>query len=259
MLLAPPFFDLFRGLCFIVFLLIVVRGDRRHLEILAVEATFFCTWNWLTLAGRAMKKSRLRCGCEFGPFWYGKFWELKSWTYRPNGVRNLFKIDKNLENITKTAPQIDEKSRLRFWSVFGAALGRQLGGTTLRFWDPKIPKQSQKEPKGHQKWAKGRPKSIKKFAPGPLAAHRRGVLTLEVSAVYLSSMHPFPAVGLVFAVFFFFLGGFHPGSLPFPPLSVVFWSPFGALLVESGLSCFRYVFLECFWTIFDAFLTSFGG
>ena len=109
-----------------------------------------------------MKKSRLRCGCEFGPFWYGKFWELKSWKYRPNGVRNLFKIDKNLENITKTAPQIDEKSRLRFWSVFGAALGRQLGGTTLRFWDPKIPKQSQKEPKGHQKWAKGRPKSIKK-------------------------------------------------------------------------------------------------
>ena len=70
-------------------------------------------------------------------------------------------------------------------------------------------------------------------------------------------MHPFPAVGLVFAVFFFFLGGFHPGSLPFPPLSVVFWSPLGALLVESGLSCFRYVFLECFWTIFDVFLTSF--
>ena len=70
-------------------------------------------------------------------------------------------------------------------------------------------------------------------------------------------MHPFPAVGLVFAVFFFFLGGFHPGSLPFPPLSVVFWSPFGALLVESGLSCFRYVFLECFLMIFDAFFTSF--
>ena len=42
--------------------------------------------------------------------------------------------------------------------------------------------------------------------------------------VFPSRMHPFPAVGLVFAVFFFFLGGFHPGSLPFPPLSVVFWS-----------------------------------
>ena len=77
------------------------------------------------------------------------------------------------------------------------------------------------------------------------------------SACNLSSMHPFPAVGLVFAVFFFFLGGFHPGSLPFPPLSVVFWSPLGALLVESGCLVFRCVFLECFWRIFDVFLISF--
>ena len=71
--------------------------------------------------------------------------------------------------------------------------------------------------------------------PGRLAAHRRGVLALEVSALYLSSMHPFPAVGLVFAVFFFsFLRGFHPGSLPFPPVSAVFWSPFGPLLAFRG-------------------------
>ena len=42
------------------------------------------------------------------------------------------------------------------------------------------------------------------FAPGPCAAHRRGVLALGVSAVYLSSMHPFPAVGLVLQYSFFF-------------------------------------------------------
>ena len=126
--------------------------------------------------------------------------------------------------------------------------------------DQNDPKRLKMEPKGpniDQKGAERGPKNIEKFAPGPGAARPKGVLTFEVSAVYLSSMHPFPAVGLVFAVFFFFLGGFHPGSLPFPPLSVVFWSPFGALLVESGLSCFRYVFLECFWTFFDVFLTSF--
>ena len=175
---APPLFRPFSRLrFFVVFLLIVVRGDRRHLEILAVEATFFCTWNWLTLAGRAMKKSRLRCGCEFGPFWYGKFWELKSWKYRRNGVRNLFKIDKNLEHITKTAPQIDEKSRLRFWSVFGAALGRQLG-KILGSQDPKTepkgaqrpPKVSQGATKKHQKidLRKKSRKRVPKAAPPPL-------------------------------------------------------------------------------------------
>ena len=57
--------------------------------------------------------------------------------------------------------------------------------------------------------------------PGQGAARPRSVLAFGVSACNLPSMHPFPAVGLVFAVFFFFLGGFHPGSLPFPPLSVV--------------------------------------
>ena len=66
-------------------------------------------------------------------------------------------------------------------------------------------------------------------------------------------MHPFPAVGLVFAVFFFFLGGFHPGSLPFPPLSVVFWylwAPFWLLL-----GC--RVFVMFFWSVFKRFLTCF--
>ena len=119
------------------------------------------------------------------------------------------------------------------------------------------------EPKGpniDQKGAERGPKHIEKFPPGPGRSPPAERVELGYqSCVFPSRMHPFPAVGLVFAVFFFFLGGFHPGSLPFPPLSVVFWSPLGPPLVESGLSCFRYVFWECFLTIFDAFLTSFGG
>ena len=105
------------------------------------------------------------------------------------------------------------------------------------------------------------PKLIPKFAPGPCAAHRRGVLAFGVSAVYLSSMHPFPAVGLVLAVFFFFLGGFHPGSLPFPPLSVVFWSPFGQSSRTFGWNwvvnfsvCFLDLFFDDFWCVFCSFL-----
>ena len=88
-------------------------------------------------------------------------------------------------------------------------------------WSPKGAKWTQKGPTLTKRAPKGDQKNIDKFAPGPGAARPRSVLSFEVSAVYLSSMHPFPAVGLVFAVFFFFLGGFHPGSLPFPPLSVV--------------------------------------
>ena len=77
--------------------------------------------------------------------------------------------------------------------------------------------------------------------------------------VFPSRMHPFPAVGLVFAVFFFFLGGFHPGSLPFPPLSVVFWSLCAPFWLKLGCRVFVMFFRDCFWTIFDAFLTSFWG
>ena len=66
----------------------------------------------------------------------------------------------------KILPKRLPKSMKNQGCVFGVFLERPLGanwrGTTLSFWDPKIPKQSQKEPKGHQKWAKGRPKSIKK-------------------------------------------------------------------------------------------------
>ena len=112
-------------------------------------------------------------------------------------------------------------------------------------------KSMESDTKMHPKWKP-------KFAPGPLAAHRRGVLSLEVSALYPSRKHPFPAVGLVFAVFFFFLGGFHPGSLPFPPLSVVFWPPFGNISHNFGWKwvvvfslCFLWMFLDEFWRVFD--------
>ena len=111
------------------------------------------------------------------------------------------------------------------------------------------PKGIKREPKGRQKGAKIRPRAV----CGP----PQGRVGLGSVCVFPSRMHPLPAVGLVFAVFFFFLGGFHPGSLPFPPLSVVFWSPLGPPLVESGLLFFRYVFWECFLTIFDVFLISF--
>ena len=71
-------------------------------------------------------------------------------------------------------------------------------------WTQKGPTWSQQGPNIDQKGAERGPKNIEKFAPGPGAARPRSVLAFEVSAVYLSSMHPFPAVGLVFAVFFFF-------------------------------------------------------
>ena len=78
-------------------------------------------------------------------------------------------------------------------------------------------------------------------------------------------MHPFPAVGLVFAVFFFFLGGFHPGSLPFPPLSVVFWSPLAPFWLKVGCRVFVMFFLSVFgwfltyfWLVFGVDFTCFS-
>ena len=124
-------------------------------------------------------------------------------------------------------------------------------------WSQQGPKWSQKGPTLTKRAPKGDQKTSKNSSLGRVRPTAGACWASVTVCVFPSRMHPFPAVGLVFAVFFFFLGGFHPGSLPFPPLSVVFWSPFGALLVESGLSCFRYVFLECFWTFFDVFLTSF--
>ena len=50
------------------------------------------------------------------------------------------------------------------------------------------PTRAKMEPKGpniDQKGAERGPKNFEKFAPGPCAAHRRGVLGFEVSAGFL--------------------------------------------------------------------------
>ena len=81
----------------------------------------------------------------------GWFWVLKSWKHYQIGARNLSKINKNLENITKTASKINEKSRLRRGCVFVAALGRQkvrsptvLGSHLATIFDQKSKKGIQK-------------------------------------------------------------------------------------------------------------------
>ena len=70
---------------------------------------------------------------------------------------------------------------------------------------------------------------------------------------------PFPRSRSGFGSILFFSRRIPSWIPPFPSLVGRFLVTLRALLVEIGLSCFRYVFLECFWTIFDAFLTSFWG
>ena len=93
--------------------------------------------------------------------------------------------------------------------------------------------------------------------PGRLAAHRRGVLRFGHSLRVTFPHAPFPRSRSGFCSILFFSRRIPSWIPPFPSLVGRFLVTFGALLVESGLSCFRYVFLECFWTFFDVFLTSF--
>ena len=96
------------------------------------------------------------------------------------------------------------------------------------------------------------------FAPGPGWGPTQGRVGIgSRSACFL------PACTLSrsrfgFAAFFFFKGGFHPGSLPFPPLSAVFWSPFGYFARTFGWKwgvifslCFLGVFFVVFGRVFD--------
>ena len=125
---------------------------------------------------------------------------------------------------------------------------------------PKMePRGAKREPRGAKWEPKGSQNRAQNSPPGRTqsAAERVGL----GSVCGVSFQHaPFPAVHLIFAIFSFFLGGFHPGSLPFPPLSAVFWSPFGNFWSGLGVFFFcRCVFLERFWTFFDAFLTDVWG
>ena len=71
-------------------------------------------------------------------------------------------------------------------------------------------------------------------------------------------MHPFPAVGLVFAVFFFFSRRIPSWIPPFPSLVGRFLVTLRALLVEIGVFFLRYGFCELFLMIFDCFLSGWG-
>ena len=96
-----------------------------------------------------------------------------------------------------------------------------------------------------------------KFAPGPCAAHRRGVLGFGHSLRVSFPHAPFPRSRSGFCnILFFFLGGFHPGS-PLSPLVGRFLGTFCAPLVEIGSLIFRCVFWTCFLMIFDAFFAHF--
>ena len=68
---------------------------------------------------------------------------------------------------------------------------------------------------------------------------------------------PFPAVNLVFAVFFFFSRRIPSWIPPFPSLVGRKMELFLVVLVGVGVLLFRYVFWACFLTIFDAFLVHF--
>ena len=98
------------------------------------------------------------------------------------------------------------------------------------------------EPKSHQNASQNSPPG----RAGPTA----GVCWASKCLRASFPRAPFPAVGLFFAVFIIFVSRrFHPGSLPFPPLSVVFWSPFRPSLAFFGslfLSEYFYLFFLCF-------------
>ena len=110
------------------------------------------------------------------------------------------------------------------------------------------PEVSQREPKGSRREAKIRPRA----ACGP----PQGRVELR-SVCGLPFQHaPFPRSRSGFCSILFFSRRIPSWIPPFPSLVGRFLVTFCDLLVEIGLSCFRYVFFECFWTIFDVFLTS---
>ena len=101
---APPLFRPFSRLrFFVVFLLIVVRGDRRHLEILAVEAIIFIHetgGHWQKQVSLALKKGIPKRHAKFNA---EKVIPLPGPTaslYLPLGNQNEAKMDAGIDGKT---------------------------------------------------------------------------------------------------------------------------------------------------------------
>ena len=137
----------------------------------------------------------------------------------------------------------------------GASKMLQKGPT----WSQQGPKWSQKGPTLTKRAPKGDQKTSKNSPPGR-AQPARGACWDSVAVLRVSFQHaPLPRSRSGFCSILFFSRRIPSWIPPFPSLVGRVLVTFCAILVEGGLSCFRYVFLECFWMIFDAFLTSFWG
>ena len=139
----------------------------------------------------------------------------------------------------------------------------------------KVKERAPKWAKGHQKWAKREPKGTKrelkvsKIRPRAVCGPPQGrveigsqsacnlpACTLSLPAGFLSA--GFLSSRKVFAICLFFSRRIPSWIPPFPPCRSFFGhllATVRTLLVESGLSCFRYVFLglflDDFWRVFD--------
>ena len=133
------------------------------------------------------------------------------------------------------------------------------------------PKGSQREPKGAKSEPAGaksdptgpkREPKVTQFAPGPCAAHRRGVLGLGHSLRVSFPHAPFPRSRSGFCSILFFSRRIPSWIPPFPSLVgrflATFWQHFAQFWLKVGCRVFVMFFWDCFWTIFDVFLTSFG-
>ena len=105
-------------------------------------------------------------------------------------------------------------------------------------------------------WARGRNycRRQPRFAPGPCAAHRRGVLASGVSACFLPACTLSPQL-VWFLQYSFFSRRIPSWIPPFPSLIgrvlVTFWRPFGWKWVVVFSSCFFGEFLDDVWRVFD--------
>ncbi len=113
-----------------------------------------------------------------------------------------------------------------------------------------MPKVCRIMPKGSQNESQNSP-------PGrvrPTAGACWGSVTV---CVFPSRMHPFPAVSLVFAIFFFFSRRIPSWIPPFPPCRPIFGHllrPLGWNWVVNFSVCFLDLFFDDFWCVFCSFL-----